>query len=140
MFYRYARVRVGVMDVELTMEGAKVVAYSDDLMWSQAERMRYPDIVEPEDVESDSSGSEGQSERVNHPAHYAKAGVECIDVMESVFGRAALLDFCTLNAFKYVWRADSKGCRREDLEKARWYLGKAVGLLDSEADSTDISK
>lgn len=71
-------------------------------------------------------------EQVNHPSHYKKeGGIECIEAMQSAFGPEAVVDFCKLNAFKYVWRAGAKAGNSEaqDLEKARWYLGKAVELI-----------
>lgn len=70
-------------------------------------------------------------EQVDHPAHYASGGIECIDAMESAFGAAAVIDFCKLNAFKYVWRAGSKAGNSEvqDLSKAVWYLNKSIELI-----------
>lgn len=64
-----------------------------------------------------------KKEAVNHPEHYNQGTYECIDVMVDVFGEAAVRDFCLLNAFKYVWRAQNKN-GNEDIEKAIWYLSK----------------
>lgn len=61
------------------------------------------------------------SECVNHPDHYKTGQYECIEVMKEIFGVDALKDFCKLNAFKYLWRADRKN-GQEDLKKAKWYL------------------
>ena len=59
---------------------------------------------------------------VNHPAHYEQScGLECIQVMELVFGAEAIKHFCMCNAFKYMWRYKHKN-GLEDLKKARWYL------------------
>ena len=74
-------------------------------------------------------------EQVNHPSHYNKSGdIECIDAMQAAFGPEAVIDFCKLNAFKYIWRAGSKvgNSEAQDLEKARWYLAKAVELIGEE--------
>lgn len=62
---------------------------------------------------------------VNHPTHYTSGGIECIDAMESAFGEEAVYWFCVCNAFKYVWRHSKKN-NREDLEKARWYINRAL--------------
>lgn len=63
-----------------------------------------------------------RNDPVNHPAHYAPLfetrAIECIDI-------ARHLPFCMGNAFKYVWRAGSKGAPEkaiEDLEKAKFYM------------------
>ena len=72
---------------------------------------------------------------VNHPAHYELSRFECIEVMEEVFGREALKNYCLIAAFKYLWRCDRKGKKTEDIEKARWYLGKYIEL--EERDGAD---
>lgn len=63
-------------------------------------------------------------EMVNHPSHYQGKKYECIDIMLDVFGREKTLAFCELNAFKYLWRSDSKGTDTQDKKKAIWYLDK----------------
>ena len=47
-------------------------------------------------------------DNVNHPAHYNVGGIECVDVMENVFGRDAVMNFCLCNAFKYMFRCEHK--------------------------------
>lgn len=74
-------------------------------------------------------------DNVNHPAHYELARFECIEVMEEVFGADALKNYCLIAAFKYLWRCDRKGKKKEDIEKARWYLGKYIEL--EERDGAD---
>ena len=64
------------------------------------------------------------TDNVNHPKHYKKGDFECIDVMKAVFGVEATQHFCVLNAFKYIYRSDHKGKKREDLQKAAWYLNE----------------
>jgi hypothetical protein len=61
------------------------------------------------------------SDMVNHPPHYSVGGMEAIDVIE-----AFDLGFRLGNAVKYILRAGRKGSRREDLEKARWYLDREI--------------
>lgn len=61
------------------------------------------------------------TDKVNHPTHYQGNGLEAIDVIEA-FG----LGFCLGNAIKYILRAGKKGDRREDLEKAIWYLNREI--------------
>ena len=37
-------------------------------------------------------------------AHYKQGEVECIDAMESAFGKERLTTHCTINATCYLWR------------------------------------
>jgi hypothetical protein len=57
------------------------------------------------------------SELVNHPEHYQAHGLEVIEVIEGFN-----LNFSLGNAIKYILRADKKGNKKQDLEKAVWYL------------------
>ncbi len=67
-------------------------------------------------------------EKVNHPAHYNRQGrKECIDEMLERYGRDAVLNFCALNRYKYLYRADLKN-GKEDLCKAAWYEQKYIEL------------
>jgi hypothetical protein len=62
------------------------------------------------------------SEHVDHPPHYGgDTTYETIKVIEA-WG----LDFHIGNAVKYLSRAGKKGSRVVDLEKARWYIDRAI--------------
>jgi len=65
------------------------------------------------------------TDNINHPSHYKGRGLECIQVIEA-FG----LGFCLGNAVKYILRAGKKGCKKEDLKKAIWYLSREVEDLE----------
>ena len=62
------------------------------------------------------------NDRIKHPSHYFKGGMECIDAI-----RAAVTDcrgfeaYCVGNIVKYVWRYKEKN-GIEDLQKAAKYL------------------
>lgn len=60
------------------------------------------------------------SDLVNHPAHYAGAKWESIDVIEALGNQ-----FRLGNALKYLFRHEKKG-GIEDLKKARWYLEREL--------------
>jgi hypothetical protein len=63
---------------------------------------------------------------VNHPPHYTRGGVECIDALASATAGLEGLDaVCTANAIKYLWRWKQKG-GVEDLRKAQWYISKLI--------------
>lgn len=60
-------------------------------------------------------------DNVNHPKHYeGNTSLECIETMLVAFGREATMNFCMLNAFKYLWRYKNKN-GYEDVKKAEWY-------------------
>lgn len=68
------------------------------------------------------------TDSVNHPSHYADScSMECIDVMEMIFGQEVLSEYCLVNAFKYMWRWKHKN-GIEDLDKASWYLNRYNSL------------
>lgn len=58
---------------------------------------------------------------VNNPAHYKGKKFESIDIIEDFE-----LNFCLGNAIKYVLRCNKKGNKKQDLEKAIWYLKREV--------------
>jgi len=64
---------------------------------------------------------EPPSDPVNHPAHYKVGGIETIDFIE-----AKRLNYNLGNAVKYITRADHKGNRKQDIEKAVWYLQREL--------------
>lgn len=72
----------------------------------------------------------GSDDNVNHPSHYTHGSIECIDAMVAAFGKKEVTNYCKINAFKYLWRADLKGKTLEDLKKAQWYLLKAIELSE----------
>lgn len=65
-----------------------------------------------------------ETDNVNHPPHYKVGGIEVIDFIES-----KKFNYNLGNVIKYVSRADHKGNRLEDLQKARWYLDREIGGL-----------
>lgn len=76
---------------------------------------------------------------VNYPNHYgAGNGYQCIEAMLQTFGRKATMDFCKLNAFKYIWRSDHKNKESQDLEKAKRYL-EYWEVLNKMNEDTDIN-
>ena len=64
---------------------------------------------------------EPASDPVNHPTHYKTGGIETIDFIE-----AKELNYNLGNAVKYISRAEHKGNKQQDLEKAVWYLNREL--------------
>jgi hypothetical protein len=67
---------------------------------------------------------EPASDPVNHPAHYKTGGIETIDFIE-----AKQFNYNMGNAVKYISRAEHKGNKQQDLEKAVWYLNRELSRL-----------
>lgn len=76
-------------------------------------------VAEPLPITMEEPGADP----VNHPAHYKVGGIETIDFIE-----AKRLNYNMGNAVKYITRADHKGNRKQDLEKAIWYLKRELSL------------
>ena len=69
---------------------------------------------------------------VNHPPHYKVSGIEVIDYIES-----KELGYHLGNVIKYVSRAGLKdGKVMEDLQKAQWYLNRAIEFHNKYHGST----
>ena len=66
----------------------------------------------------------GPKDIINKPEHYIHGGIETWDVIE-----AWKLNYNLGNVVKYISRADHKGKRLEDLQKARAYLDREIELL-----------
>ena len=62
---------------------------------------------------------------VNHPDHYKVGGIETIDFIE-----AKKLNYNMGNAVKYISRAEYKGNKKQDLEKAIWYINRELSKLN----------
>ena len=74
-----------------------------------------------------------QKDAIN-PDHYKnQTSLECIEAMEIIFGRDAVIDFCVCNAWKYIWRWKHKN-GEEDLKKSAWYLSHAFDKISSHDD------
>lgn len=69
-----------------------------------------------------------------NPQHYTSGGIETIDYIEAKLGGDGAYAFCLGNVIKYVSRAGKKtiSTEREDLEKAKWYLEKALEYAGNE--------
>lgn len=64
---------------------------------------------------------------VNHPSHYTRGDIECIDAIEAATaGLSGPEAYSTGAAIKYLWRWKHKN-GREDLQKAVWYVNRLIG-------------
>lgn len=69
------------------------------------------------------------SNNVNHPNHYqSESGLEVIDVIKAFTSELSGEEaFCIGNAIKYICRYSKKN-GVEDLEKAKWYIDRAISV------------
>jgi hypothetical protein len=79
------------------------------------------------DREIRKGGGSKMNDPVNHPSHYTKGKIECID-----FIMDKKLNFCRGNAVKYIVRAGLKDPTKEveDLKKAIFYLNAEIREIE----------
>lgn len=77
------------------------------------------------------------SNNVNHPNHYqSESGLEVIDVIKAFTSELSGEEaFCIGNAIKYICRYSKKN-GVEDLEKAKWYINRAISIRKTEFPKT----
>lgn len=64
---------------------------------------------------------------IENPPHYNQGKIEVIEFIED-----QKLSYHLGNAIKYISRCDHKGKKKQDLEKAIWYLRRELELLNPE--------
>ena len=71
------------------------------------------------------------SDQVNSPSHYTKGRVEAIEIIEDVVAGAPdpVAGYLVGQALKYLLRAWHKEDAVQDLQKAAWYLSRAITKL-----------
>ena len=75
-----------------------------------------------------------QTDMVNSPPHYNKAGIECIDAIAAATGDG-YEHYLQGNILKYLWRYRYKN-GTEDLKKAQWYLTKLIKEVEGMYDES----
>lgn len=81
-----------------------------------------------------------KNDPVNHPSHYTTGPlhsacgkpIECIEITRHMC-------FDLGNAVKYIWRADHKGSKLQDLQKALWYIQDQIAMIKAEEGSDDYA-
>ena len=114
-----------------------------DFSWSHdgfggdiiAYRVHTPDAnprANDDQLEQDLNECIGQDiDVVNHPSHYTKGSIECIDAIDSATtGKSGIEAVCVANIIKYLWRYEEKG-GLESVRKAQWYINKLISELES---------
>lgn len=73
-----------------------------------------------------SEGKLYSSNSVNNPQHYTEGGIETIDIIKAKSSSEEFSGFLKGNVIKYVTRAGKKENKKEDLQKAQWYLTRLI--------------
>lgn len=70
-------------------------------------------------------------DEVNHPPHYTRGTVECIDAIRAALGPLEFAGFLRGTVMQYLWRDGAKapGTQLTDRQKAAWYLARFVELI-----------
>ena len=73
------------------------------------------------------------SDQVNSPSHYTQGRVEAIEIIEGVVAGAPepVVGYLIGQTLKYLLRAWHKGNASQDLQKASWYLNRAILRLNA---------
>lgn len=130
LFHSLAEVEVGYGPIRPVGHGAEARIWCDrnGEVWKVAhDGSLHPlDVdldeldVNPHEVDDPQIGHD--HDPVNHPQHYQSGGMEAIDVIDAFFAH----DYHLGNVFKYLARAGKKDNIVQDLEKAAWYLSRAI--------------
>ena len=64
------------------------------------------------------------TDNVNHPPHYNKGSVECIQAIQAMLTPDEFVGYLRGNSLKYRWRMRYKSNPVQDMEKAEWYEKK----------------
>lgn len=123
--HQYNNDRAGDFDWAHTGSNCDIIAY----------RLHKPDAnsrANDDTVEQDLNECIGQDiDVVNHPSHYTKGRIECIDAIDSATtGKSGIEAVCVANIIKYLYRYEEKG-GLESVRKAQWYLNKLISELES---------
>ena len=85
-----------------------------------------------DEQETDVFLEEKSTDVVSNPSHYTYANIEIIDIVEQITSQyPSDVAFAIGNVVKYVSRAPHKN-KSEDLNKAMWYLQRAIDKYDKE--------
>ena len=90
--------------------------------------MEYMRMKEKQAMEQ--SDNKELEDMVNHPPHYNKAGIECIDAIKAMTDDGFEY-YLQGNIMKYLWRYRYKN-GAEDLKKAQWYLNELIDELEKD--------
>lgn len=96
--------------------------HGGDCYFNYSTPFKLPEILYSDFIKSiEAVNVNDTPDMVNHPSHYNVEGFEVIDIID-----AFNLNFNMGNALKYLLRADRKGNKEQDIQKALWYLQREI--------------
>lgn len=93
------------------------IAFTSAVRVAQAPTMEVPEPKKPD--------------MVNHPPHYTKGGIECLDAIRASMTDDEYKGYLKGNIIKYLWRYEWKN-GLEDLKKAQFYQNKLIEIVQAE--------
>ena len=96
--------------------------------------MEYMRMKEKQAMEQ--SDNKELEDMINHPPHYNKAGIECIDAIKAMTDDGFEY-YLQGNIMKYLWRYRYKN-GAEDLKKAQWYLTLLIDVVENDKSKNDV--
>ena len=77
------------------------------------------------------ASTEDAPDMVNHPPHYTKGGIECIEAIAAAIAEDTdpISIYLKGTAIKYLWRYQHKG-GTQDLHKAAWHIEQLIARRD----------
>src|SRR5699024_6986762 len=77
---------------------------------------------------------ENDEDAVNHPSHYTQGNIEVIDMLEELAGSYSdpVEGYLAATVGKYLFRAEHKGNKTQDIGKAIWYLNRLKERMEDE--------
>lgn len=91
-------------------------------------RLSFLEVDRNQEPSEDTVPGAAPVDYVNHPPHYTRGGIECIQAIEAAtVGLEGPEAYSTGAAIKYLWRWKWKN-GTEDLQKARWYIDRLIAL------------
>ena len=112
----YDVIKKGWTSYEIENDFGKICSYTDGLF----------EVVSTDEMTKQNIND--ILDNVEHPSHYCRGGIECIDAIEASLGKDEFTGFLRGNIIKYIWRYKDKN-GLEDLKKAQWYLNKLIEVV-----------
>lgn len=126
----YSEADLGKLKVNRIPKLRQQVQYDYDIYNDEAEDFFGP---EGHHVECE---PEQEHDPVNHPSHYDKGGMECIDWISKKLTHSEMQGYLKGNILKYLYRYEDKDNPIQDLQKARWYLDRLIKDVAMESEVT----
>ena len=128
MYYRFANAAGVKLDCKKCKDYKPIQIHSAERIAAHL-RENAEMIHDAESVPVVTERAETVHDAVEHPSHYCKGGVECLDAIKAALGDK-YEGFLAGNVLKYVYRyPDKNGV--EDCRKAAFYLNKLIEVLEN---------